>query len=140
MVDAVSAMGGRLDHVGIAVRSIAASRGWYERLGMAVGEVETVEREGVRVAMVGGGAARIELLEAMAEDSSVGRFVARRGEGLHHVGVRVGDVDAEFARLRGDGVRLASASVGVGAGGHRYFFVHPAAAGGVLVEIVGGAE
>lgn len=130
----------RVDHIGVAVRSIGAARGFYELLGMAVGQVEMVERERVRVAMVGVGGPRIELLEATAEDSAIGRFVARRGEGLHHIALRVGDVDAEFARLKDQGVRLASECVGVGARGHRYFFVHPEAAGGVLVEIVGEAS
>jgi methylmalonyl-CoA epimerase len=127
----------RLDHVGVAVRSIAAARGFYESLGVAVGAEETVEREQVRVAMLQLGESRIELLQAVVEESVVGRFLARRGEGLHHVAVRVADVDAMFARLRAEGVRLASEAVGVGAGGHRYFFVHPASTGGVLVEVVG---
>jgi LAO/AO transport system kinase len=129
-----------LDHLGIAVRSIAAARGFYESLGMAVEAEETIEQEQVRVAMLPMGEGSIELLEATAEDSVIGRFVAKRGEGLHHVALRVADVDALFARLKGEGVRLASEAVGVGAGGHRYFFVHPASTGGVLVEIVGGAE
>jgi methylmalonyl-CoA epimerase len=126
------------DHIGIAVRGIAAAQQFYELLGMAVGAIETVEREQVRVAMVAIEGARFELLEPTADDSTIGRFLARRGEGLHHVALRVQDVDAIFARLKTAKVRLASAHVGVGAGGHRYFFVHPSAAGGVLVEIVGG--
>ncbi len=126
-----------LDHVGIAVRSIQAARGFYEALGLTVGREETVEDEAVRAAMVPLGEIQLELLEATAEDSTIGRFVARRGEGLHHIAVRVGDVDATFVRMRADGVRLVSEGVSVGAGGHRYFFVHPASAGGVLVEVVG---
>ena len=128
----------RLDHLGVAVRSIAAAKGFYESLGMVVGHEEVVEFEQVRTAMLPIGESRIELLEAMAEDSTIGRFVARRGEGLHHIAVRVEDVDEMFRRLSGEGVRLASDAVRVGAGGHRYFFVHPASTGGVLVEIVGG--
>ncbi len=130
----------RLDHLGIAVRSIAQARGFYESLGMAVGDEETVAQEQVKTAMLPLGETRIELLEATAEDSAIGRFVARRGEGLHHVALRMEDVDGVFARLRGDGVRLASERVQVGAGGHRYFFVHPASTGGVLVEIVGSGQ
>ncbi len=129
----------RLDHLGVAVRSIAAARGFYEALGARVSHEETVEHEQVRTAMLPLGESRIELLEATAEDSVIGRFVAKRGEGLHHVAVRVDRVDELFARLRADGVRLASDAVRVGAGGHRYFFVHPASTGGVLVEIVGAA-
>ena len=100
--------------------------------------METVEAEQVRVAMVAGGETRLELLEPTAEDSVIGRFLARRGEGLHHIALRVADVDAMFSRLGVEGVRLVSHAVQVGAGGHRYFFVHPASAGGVLVEVVGG--
>jgi LAO/AO transport system kinase len=129
-----------LDHIGIAVRSIAAARGFYEALGLTVGREEVVEQEEVRAAMIALGETRLELLEATAEESVIGRFVAKRGEGLHHIAVRVGDVDAVFAGMRTKGVRLVSGEVRVGAGGHRYFFVHPASAGGVLVEIVGEAR
>jgi LAO/AO transport system kinase len=137
--------GVRVDHLGVAVRSIAGVRGFWEGLGVRVSEVEEVGFEKVRVAMVpmGGAAAdgtRVELLEAMEEDSVIGRFVAKRGEGLHHVALRVDGVislDARFEAMRAAGVRLASDAVRVGAGGHRYFFVHPASTGGVLVELVG---
>jgi LAO/AO transport system kinase len=126
----------RLDHLGVAVKSIAAARGFYEALGLRVEHEETVEFEKVKTAMLPLGESRVELLEATAEDSVIGRFVAKRGEGLHHIAVRVEDVDGMFARLTADGVRLASDAVRVGAGGHRYFFVHPASTGGVLLEIV----
>ena len=126
-----------LDHLGIAVRSIAASRGFYEVLGLNVGAQETIEHEQVRTAMLPLGQSRIELLEATATDSVIGRFLAKRGEGLHHVALRVHDVDAVFARLSAGDVQLVSDSLRVGAGGHRYFFVHPSSTGGVLLEIVG---
>ena len=132
-----------LDHLGVAVRSVDAARNFYEALGMMAGVEETVEQEQVRVLMLrlgtGVGGSRIELLEATAEDSVIGRFVAKRGEGLHHVAIRVPDVDAMLERLKRNEVRLVNDEVRVGAGGHRYFFVHPASTGGVLVEIVGGA-
>jgi LAO/AO transport system kinase len=127
----------RLDHLGVAVRSIAVARVFYEALGLAVSHEETVEHEQVKTAMLPLGASRIELLEATQEDSTIGRFLAKRGEGLHHVAVHVEGIDAMFAKLTGQGVRLASDAVRVGAGGHRYFFVHPASTGGVLLEIVG---
>jgi LAO/AO transport system kinase len=127
----------RLDHLGVAVKSIAAARGFYEALGMVVSHEETVEHEQVKTAMLPLGESRIELLEATQEDSTIGRFLAKRGEGLHHVAVHVDRVDAMFARLIAQGVRLTSDAVRVGAGGHRYFFVHPASTGGVLLEIVG---
>ena len=126
----------RLDHLGVAVKSIAAARGFYEALGLVVSHEETVEHEKVKTAMLPLGESRIELLEATEEDSTIGKFLAKRGEGLHHIAVHVDGIDAMFARLMAQGVRLASDAVRVGAGGHRYFFVHPASTGGVLLEIV----
>jgi LAO/AO transport system kinase len=133
----VQMAGLRLDHLGVAVKSIADARVFYEALGMLVSHEETVEHEQVKTAMLPLGESRIELLEATREDSTIGRFLAKRGEGLHHVAVHVDGVDAMFARLLAQGVRLASDAVRVGAGGHRYFFVHPSSTGGVLLEIVG---
>ncbi len=128
----------RLDHLGIAVRSIAAARGFYEMLGLRVSHEETVEHEKVRTAMLPLGETRIELLEPTEEESVVGRFLERRGEGLHHIALHVEGIDEVFNRLKAEGVRLASDAVRVGAGGHRYFFVHPASTGGVLVELLEG--
>jgi LAO/AO transport system kinase len=133
----VAGEGTRLDHIGIAVKSIAAARAFYESLGLNVAAEETVEYEQVKTAMLPLGETGLELLEATAEDSTIARFIAKRGEGLHHIAIHVEDVDRTFAKLRSDGVRLASDAVHTGAGGHRYFFVHPASAGGVLLEIVG---
>lgn len=127
----------RLDHIGIAVRSIAVSRQFYEALGIAVAHEETVAHEQVKTAMLPLGDTRLELLEATAEDSTIGRFIAKRGEGPHHLAIRVEDIDNAFERLRTKGVRLASDCIRVGAGGHHYFFIHPASTGGVLLEIVG---
>jgi len=127
----------RLDHLGIAVKNIAAAKGFYELLGMSVSHEETVEHEQVKTAMLPMGDSRIELLEPTAEDSTIGRFLAKRGEGLHHVAVRVDGIDARFAAMQAAGIRLASDQVRVGVGGHRYFFVHPASTGGVLLELVG---
>jgi methylmalonyl-CoA epimerase len=130
----------RLDHVGIAVRSIAASRVFYEALGIRVSAEETVDHEQVRTAMLQMEESRLELIEPTAEDSTIGRFLAKRGEGMHHIAIRVGDIDAKLEALKARGVRLVNDSIRVGAGGHRYFFVHPASTGGVLIEIVGDAE
>lgn len=132
--------GMRLDHLGVAVKSIAAAKQFYETLGLAVSVEEVVEHEQVKTAMLPLGESRIELLEATAEDSVIGRYIAKRGEGLHHIAVHVDDLEGVFARLNEGGVRLASDAVRVGAGGHRYFFVHPASTGGVLVELVGDAR
>jgi methylmalonyl-CoA epimerase len=129
-----------LDHLGIAVRSIEESRGLYEALGVTVSGIENVEHERVRVAMLDLGESRIELLEATDSDSAVGRFLAKRGEGLHHVALRVPDLAAALERLKAQGVGMVSETIQVGAGGHRYVFVHPASANGVLMELVEGDE
>jgi methylmalonyl-CoA/ethylmalonyl-CoA epimerase len=124
-----------IDHLGIAVKSIAEARKLYEALGLRVVQEETVEHEGVRTAMIPAGESRIELLEPTSPDSPVGRFLAKRGEGLHHVALHVEDISAALETLKAQGARLISEEIQVGAGGHLYFFVHPASAGGVLVEI-----
>jgi LAO/AO transport system kinase len=129
-----------LDHLGIAVKSIAASQGLYAAIGATCSGIETVAHERVRVMMIALGGSRIELLEATEPDSVIGRYVAKRGEGLHHVAVRVPDLAAAVERLKADGVRLVSEAIQVGAGGHRYVFVHPASANGVLLELVESAE
>ena len=128
-----------LDHIGIAVQSLSAAQGLYAALGVRISAVEEVAQERVRVVMMAVGESRIELLEATSEDSTVGRFVARRGEGIHHIALRVADLAAMVERLQGQGVRLVSEAIQVGAGGHRYVFVHPASANGVLVELVEAA-
>lgn len=130
----------RIDHLGIAVKSIASARKFYQSLGMNVVQEETVVGEQVHTAMIPIGESRIELLEPTTADSVVGRFIAKRGEGLHHVAVHVDDIAATFNQLRQDGARLVSGEIKIGAGGHRYFFVHPESAGGVLVEICQDAE
>ena len=129
-----------LDHLGIAVRSIADSEGLYSALGARVSGIEEVAQERVRVMMLAVGESRIELLEATEADSAVGRFVAKRGEGLHHVALRVPDLAATVEKLKARGVRLVSEAIQVGAGGHRYVFVHPASANGVLLELVEAAD
>jgi methylmalonyl-CoA/ethylmalonyl-CoA epimerase len=129
-----------IDHLGIAVKSIAEARRLYEALGLPVLHEETVEHEGVRTAMIPAGHARIELLEPLSPDSSVGRFLAKRGEGLHHVALHVENIAAALDTLRAQGARLISDEIQVGAGGHMYFFVHPASASGVLLEIVQDAK
>jgi methylmalonyl-CoA/ethylmalonyl-CoA epimerase len=125
----------KIDHLGIAVNSIQAARVFYEALGLQVAYQETVEHEQVRTAMIPVGESRIELLEPTSENSTVGRFLTKRGEGLHHVALHVDDIAATLEALKSHGVRLVSEDVQVGAGGHLYFFVHPSSAGGVLLEI-----
>jgi methylmalonyl-CoA epimerase len=128
-----------IDHLGIAVKSLAAAKGIYEKLGLTPSGEEVVEGEQVRVVMLPVGESRLELLEATSENSAVAKFIAKRGEGLHHVCLRVPDLAAVVERLKKDGVRLVSNEIKVGAGGHRYVFVHPSSAGGVLLELVEAA-
>ncbi len=132
--------GAVLDHLGIAVRSIVDAQGLYAALGVAVSGVEDVPQERVRVMMLAVGTGRIELLEATEPDSVIGRYVAKRGEGLHHVALRVPDLAAAVIKLKAQGVRLVSETIQIGAGGHRYVFVHPASANGVLLELVESAH
>jgi methylmalonyl-CoA epimerase len=125
-----------IDHLGIAVKSLAAAKAIYEKLGLSVSAEETVEQEQVRLVMVPVGESRLELLEATSENSTIAKFIAKRGEGLHHVCLRVPDLPASVSRLKKDGVRLVSDEIKTGAGGHRYIFVHPSSTGGVLLELV----
>lgn len=124
-----------IDHLGIAVKSIVAAREFYEALGLSIVQEEEVPEEQVRTAMIPTGESRIELLEPTSEDSPVGRFLAKRGEGLHHVALHVDDISGTMESLKAKGVRLISEDLQIGAGGHLYFFIHPESAGGVLVEI-----
>jgi len=130
----------QIDHLGIAVKSLATAKEFYRRLGLQLSGEEVVEGEQVRVVMVPTENSRIELMEPTAENSAVGRFLAKRGEGLHHVCLRVPDLPAVVAKLKQDGVRLVSDEIKTGAGGHRYIFVHPSSAGGVLLELVEAAH
>ena len=125
-----------IDHIGVAVKSLAAAKGIYEQLGLKLSPEETVEAEQVRVVMVPLGETRMELLEPTSENSVIAKFIAKRGEGLHHVSLRVPDLPAAVERLKQGGVQLVSNEIKVGAGGHKYIFVHPSSAGGVLLELV----
>ena len=127
----------KLDHLGIAVKNIAEARSFYESLGLAVLSEEVVEQEGVRAALIPIGDSRIELLEPLGEDTPVARFLAKRGEGLHHLAFHVEDISLAFEQMKQSGARLLSDRIQAGAGGHLYFFVHPSSAGGVLLEICG---
>ena len=124
-----------IDHLGIAVKSLAQAKKFYEQLGLKVMDEEVVDQERVRLAMVPVGESRIELLEPTSDDSPIAKFLAKRGEGLHHVSLRVDDLAGTVERLKQNGVRLVSDEIKVGAGGHLYVFVHPSSAGGVLIEL-----
>ena len=125
-----------IDHLGIAVRSIDKALEFYQQqLGLSVSARETVAHEKVNVAMLPAGGPRIELLEPSEEDSVIGRFLAKRGEGLHHIAFRVPDLAASVAALKQNGARLLGEPQR-GAGGHLYVFVHPSSTGGVLIELI----
>ena len=126
----------QIDHLGIAVRSIDMALEFYQKqLGLTVSARETVAHEKVHVAMLPAGGPRIELLEPTEQDSVIGRFLAKRGEGLHHIAFRVPDLAASVATLKQSGVRLLGEPQR-GAGGHLYVFVHPSSTGGVLIELI----
>jgi methylmalonyl-CoA/ethylmalonyl-CoA epimerase len=124
-----------IDHLGIAVKSLAQAKTFYQNLGMQVMPEETVAQEKVRLAMVPLGKSRIELLEPLSDDSPIAKFLAKRGEGLHHVSLRVDNLASTVENLKKSGVRLINEQIQVGAGGHLYVFVHPSSAGGVLLEL-----
>jgi methylmalonyl-CoA epimerase len=125
-----------IDHLGIAVKSLAQARKFYELLGLEIAEEEVIPQEKVKVAMVELGESRIELLEPTSPDSVIAKFLEKRGEGLHHVALHVPDLTHAVEQLKGAGVRMISDEIKIGAGGHLYVFVHPTSAGGVLVELV----
>ena len=124
-----------IDHLGIAVKDLAQAKKLYEQLGLRVVGEETVEHEKVRVAMVPMGESRVELLQATSEESTVARFIAKRGEGLHHVALQVQDLSSTFEALKKAGTRFVKDEIQVGTGGHLYVFIHPSSAGGVLIEL-----
>lgn len=125
-----------IDHLGIAVESIDSALHFYvDQLGMSVSARETVEHERVRVAMLGAGESRIELLEPSDPDSTIAKFLATRGPGLHHVAMRIPNLNAAIANLEAAGARILGEPKR-GARGHVYVFVHPASTGGVLWELI----
>ncbi len=127
----------KIEHIGIATWSIEEALGfWRDALGLEVRHTETVEEQGVRVAMLPAGEPRIELLEPTGAASPVAKFLEKRGPGIHHVAVRVDDIRAALARLKAEGARLIDEEPRVGAGGCLVAFVHPSSSGGVLLELV----
>jgi len=127
----------RIDHIGIAVRELAPRlKFWSDALGLEVAGRERVDSEGVDVAFLDAGDARIELLEPTGADSPIARFLERKGEGIHHLTLAVRDIDGALARLRAGGVEILGDAPRRGAGGSRVAFLHPKSCGGVLLELV----
>jgi methylmalonyl-CoA epimerase len=125
-----------IDHVGIAVLDLERAAGQYAAFGMPLVHRETVESQGVDAALLDVGPAHVELLQPLGPETVVGRFIAKRGEGLHHVAYRVESIDATLTALGDAGVELIDTEARVGIRGSRVAFLHPRAAGGVLTEIV----
>jgi methylmalonyl-CoA/ethylmalonyl-CoA epimerase len=127
---------GPAHHIGVAVRRLDAALSDYRALGFELESTEEVPTQGVRVAFLRTGGAQIELLESLAPDGVIARFIERRGEGLHHVAFSVSDIRAEMRRLREQGLELVDAEPRPGAHGRLVAFVHPRSARGVLLELV----
>jgi methylmalonyl-CoA/ethylmalonyl-CoA epimerase len=130
-------MFGLIDHVGIAVEDLDAALALYEgSLEMPVAHRETVTEQGVEAVLLDVGNTHVELLRPLGPDTAVGKFLARRGPGLHHVAYRVDDIDATLEALRAAGVELIDEQPRIGIRQSRVAFLHPRATGGVLTEVV----
>jgi methylmalonyl-CoA/ethylmalonyl-CoA epimerase len=128
---------GRIDHIGVAVEDLDASIALYQdTLGMPLAHRETVESQGVEAALLDVGDGHVELLLPLGEDTAVGKFLAKRGPGLHHVAYAVDDIEATLAELKQNGVELIDAEPRQGIRGSRVAFCHPRSTGSVLTEIV----
>ena len=132
---------GAIDHVGVAVEDIDATLTLYQdTLGLALVHRETVAEQGVDAALLDVGDGHVELLQPLGPETAVGKFLARRGPGLHHVAYRVEDVERTLSALAAAGIRLIDEQPRTGIRGSRVAFLHPASTGGVLTEIVQPAE
>lgn len=126
-----------LDHVGIAVESLDESVERYRSaLGCAPHHSETIQDQGVREVLFAAGSSFIQLLEPLGPDTPVGKFLAKRGPGIHHIGYRVGDIVAVLEHLKGEGIRLIDEVPRIGSMGNTIAFVHPKAFDGTLIELV----
>jgi methylmalonyl-CoA epimerase len=131
----------QIDHVGVAVEDMDAALNLYTGpLAMPLQHRETVEEQGVDAALLGVGPGHVELLSPLGPDTPVGKYLERRGPGLHHVAYAVEDIDAALEELRGAGLRLIDQTPRVGIRNSRVAFVHPGALAGVLTEIVQPAK
>ncbi len=129
-----------IDHVAIAVHDLDATLARMKaQYGMEPVSREIVESQGVEEAMVPIGGSNVQVLQPLAPDSPIGRFLAKRGEGLHHIAFAVPDIDAALEHLESTGARLIDTEARIGGGGHRIAFVHPNAFAGTLIELVEGA-
>nr|MDO8098683.1 methylmalonyl-CoA epimerase [Candidatus Njordarchaeota archaeon] len=126
----------KISHIGIAVGNMEESLKLYsETLGLKISGIETVEEQKVKSAMIPIGESRIELMESMDPEGPVGRFIAKRGEGLHHISLEVDDIEKMLAKLSKAGIELIDKEPRVGASGKKIAFVHPKSMHGVLLEL-----
>ena len=127
----------KIDHIGIATRELKeATALWQDALGLKIHTMEDIEEQGVRIAMLRIGETHIELLEPLTPESPVGRFLDKRGPGIHHIAVRVDDIRAALGQLKEKGARLIDETPRIGAGGCLIAFIHPSSTNGVLLELV----
>ena len=124
------------DHIGVAVKNIdAALKFWETTLGIKCAGVEEVAEQKVKTAFLPLKDTEVELLEPTAEDSPVAKFIEKKGEGIHHLAIRVDDVQKALEELKSKGVRLIDETPRKGAGGATIAFIHPSATGGILLEL-----
>jgi len=128
-------MANKIDHIGIAVNSLADAEKNYRDLGFHFDHIEAVEEQKVKVAFFHCGDSHIELLEPTSEDSPIAKFISKRGSGIHHLCVEVDDLETALEQYAAKGVRLINEKPVIGAGGCRVAFVHPRSTQGVLLEL-----
>lgn len=127
----------KIDHIGIATRSIEEGLAlWQDALGVEPDSTEEVAEQGVKICMLPVGDTHVELLEPLSAESAVGKFLAKRGPGIHHIAIEVKDINGSLAQLKQRGARLIDETPRVGAGGSLIAFVHPSSTNGVLLELV----
>ncbi len=127
----------QIDHIGIAVRNLEEAVNTYaDNLGLELEGIETIDEQGVKVASFVVGGVRIELVQPTEPDSPIGRFIEKRGEGMHHIALRVGNIDEALGEFKAKGMKLIDETPRIGAHGTRIAFLHPKAANGVLMELV----
>jgi methylmalonyl-CoA epimerase len=127
----------KIDHVAIAVKELSAVVDfWNQTLGLGEPHFEVVDEQKVRIAMFQTGESRIELLEPISNDSPISKFLEKRGAGIHHIALRVKDIESALEQLKSSGIRLIDESPKIGAEGSKIAFIHPGSTGGVLLELV----
>lgn len=127
----------KIDHIGIATRSIEEGLAvWRDALGLEIHSTEEVSEQGVKVCMLNVGDTHVELLEPLGPETSVGKFLAKRGPGMHHIAIEVKDIRGSLAELKSRGARLIDETPRAGAGGCLVAFIHPSSTNGVLLELV----